>query len=171
MKKLLASLEKAGRLAEDCTVVALLGTMVVLAVAQIVNREIFGGALQISWSDELVRIIVLWLAMVGSIAAARDNKHIRIDAIAHLLSGTAVRWIRVVVDLFAAAVCAFIGYHAWRLVAMEREWGDMAAIDVPLWLLHTVVPAAFVLISYRFLIQVVSELIALVGGDSEEAAA
>ena len=168
MKKVLASLDKAGRLAENFALVALLGTMIVLSVLQIVNRQFFGGSLAISWADELIKIIVLWLAMVGSIAAARDNKHIRIDAISHLLSGPIVRWARVVVDLFAAAVCAVIGYHAWRLIVLEREWGDMAAIDVPLWILHAVVPAAFILVSYRFVVQVVSGCVALLGGKAEE---
>ena len=57
-------------------------------------------------------MIVLWLAMVGSIAACRDNRHIRIDLITHILSGTVVSWSKVVVDLFAAAVCAVIGWQA-----------------------------------------------------------
>ena len=154
MRKLLASLERAGRSAENFALVVLLAVMVGLSVLQIANRQFLSGSLSLSWADELVRIIVLWLAMVGSIAAARDNKHIRIDAIAHLLPESALRWIRVVVDLFTAGVCAFIGYHAWRLVVMEREWGDMAAIDVPVWVLHAIVPGAFFLISYQFVVQV-----------------
>lgn len=134
--------------------VALLATMVLLSVLQIANRQLFDGSLAIAWSDELIRIIVLWLAMVGSIAAARDNKHIRIDAISHLLPQGALRWIRAIVDLFAAAVSGFVAYQAWRLTVMEREWGDMAAIDVPMWVLHAVVPVAFALISYRFVVRV-----------------
>ncbi len=168
MKKLLASLDKAGRLAENFALVTLLGTMIVLSVLQIANRQFFGGSLAISWADELIKIIVLWLAMVGSIAAARDNKHIRIDAISHLLKGPIVDWARIVVDLFAAGVCAVIGYHAWRLIVLEREWGDMASIDIPIWILHAIVPAAFILVSYRFFVQVISGCVALLGPDNEE---
>ena len=166
MTKLLASLEKGGRYTENFALVALLAIMVLLSVLQIVNRQFLGGSLQIVWADEVIRTIVLWLAMVGSIAAARDNKHIRIDAVAHLVSSSVLRWIRVVVDLFAAGVCAMIGYHAWRLIMQEREWGDMSAIDVPVWLLHAIVPAAFILISYQFLLHV---LRGVIGADTSGA--
>ena len=154
MKKALEKLERAGRFAENTALVVLLGTMIVVAVFQIVNRQLLGSMFAIPWADELVRFIVLWLAMVGSIAACRDNKHIRIDAITHVLSGSVVTVIKIVVDIFAAAVCAMIGWQAFRLVREEVSWGEYVIGDVPLWLAHAVVPVAFFLISYQFLVRV-----------------
>lgn len=154
MRKFLDSLERAGRLAENVSLLVLLGTMIGVAVFQIVNRQLLGGAFSLAWADELVKMIVLWLAMVGSIAACRDNKHIRIDLITHVLSGTIVSWIKVVVDLFAAGVCAVIAWQAWRLIGEERTWGDVILGDVPLWIAHAIVPLAFALVSYRFLVRV-----------------
>lgn len=153
MKKFLDSLDRAGRFAENTALVVLLGTMICVSVFQIINRQLLDGSFSLSWADELVKIIVLWLAMVGSIAAARDNRHIRIDLITHVLSGPVVAWAKVIVDLFAAAVCAVIGWHAYRLVREEMSWGDTIFTDVPLWLLHTIVPLAFVLLSYQFLVR------------------
>ncbi len=158
MKKLLASLERAGKLAENAALLVLLGTMIGVSVFQIVNRQLLGGSFSLSWADELVKMIVLWLAMVGSIAASRDNKHIRIDLITHILSGTIVAWIKIVVDLFAAGVCAMIGWQAWRLVREEMSWGDMILGELPLWIAHAIVPAAFILISYRFFVRVLTLL-------------
>ena len=43
--------------------------MIVVAVFQIVTRQLLGSMFAMPWADELVRFIVLWLAMVGSIAA------------------------------------------------------------------------------------------------------
>ena len=147
-------MERAGRFAENTALVVLLGTMILVAVFQIVNRQLLGSMFAIPWADELVRFIVLWLAMVGSIAACRDNKHIRIDAITHVLSGVVVSWIKILVDVFAAAVCATIGWHAFRLVREEMSWGDFVMGDVPLWLAHAIVPLAFFLISYQFMVRV-----------------
>jgi C4-dicarboxylate transporter DctQ subunit len=158
LRKILDSLERAGRLAENIALLVLLGTMIGVAVFQIINRQLLGGTFGMAWADELVKMIVLWLAMVGSIAACRDNKHIRIDLITHILSGTIVSWIKVVVDLFAAAVCAMIAWQAWRLIGEERTWGDVILGDVPLWLAHAIVPLAFALVSYRFLVRVFSLL-------------
>ncbi len=154
MKGLLQKLERAGRLAENTAMIVLLGTMIGVAVFQIVNRQILGGMFTLAWADELVRLIVLWLAMVGSIAACRDNKHIRIDLITHILTGSVITWIKILVDLFAAGVCAMIGWQAWRLIKEEMSWGDTVLGNVPLWLMHAIVPLAFVLVSYQFLVRV-----------------
>jgi len=150
LKPVLALLEKIGRVAEDATLVILLGSMVVMAVTQIVLRQVFDDT--ISWADEFIKIVVLWLAMVGSIAAARDNRHIRIDVLSHVLPDRLVVLSRIVVDLFAASVCAMIAWQAWRYLQIEIEWQETVLGDVPAWIVHAVVPAAFLLISYRFLV-------------------
>ena len=154
MKGLLGKLDRAGRLAENVALMVLLGTMIGVAVFQIVNRQLLDGMFTLSWADELVRLIVLWLAMVGSIAACRDNKHIRIDLITHILTGSVITWIKIVVDVFAAGVCAMIGWQAYRLIQEQISWGDTVLSNVPLWLVHAIVPLAFTLISYRFVVRV-----------------
>ncbi len=159
MRKTLDSLERAGKHAENTALVVLLAAMVGVSVFQIINRQLLNGAFTIAWADEFVKFVVLWLAMVGSIAACRDNKHIRIDLITHILSGRIISWIKIVVDLFAAAVCAMIAWQAWRLVREEMSWGDTVLGNVPMWIAHAIVPIAFVLISYQFLVRVLKLLL------------
>lgn len=166
MKSFLALLEKIGRVAEDAALVVLLGAMVTLAVAQIVLRQFFDAA--IPGSDELIRLFVLWLAMVGSVAAARDNRHIRIDALSHVLPDRLVTLIRMVVDLFAAVVCAVIAWHAWRYLQIEIEYEETVLDNFPAWIAHAVVPAAFLLISYRFVVSVAAQIHATLRGESPE---
>ncbi|MDJ0793891.1 MAG: TRAP transporter small permease [Woeseiaceae bacterium] len=170
MKKLLDSLERAGRLAENTALVLLLGTMIGVSVFQIINRELLGSTFAIAWADELVKIIVLWLAMVGSIAAARDNRHIRIDLITHILSGPLVTWARIVVDVFAAIVCGVIGWYAYLLIREEISWGDTIFNNTPLWIMHAIVPLAFALISYQFVVRVAKLVHSLFAGESGETA-
>lgn len=168
MKNVLNSLERAGRLAENTALLVLLGTMIGVSVFQIINRQLLGSSFSLAWADDLVKMIVLWLAMVGSIAACRDNKHIRIDLITHILSGKIVSLIKIVVDLFAAAVCAMIGWQAYRLVREEVSWGDTILGDLPLWIAHAIVPVAFFLISYQFLVRVAKLFHGLFGPDEAE---
>ena len=104
------------------------------------------------WADELIRLMVLWLALVGSIAACRENRHIRIDALSHVLPETVVKVIRVLVDVFAAVVCGIIAVQAWRYLQVEIEYEFTVLVDSPAWIAHAIMPAAFALISYRFLV-------------------
>ena len=157
-KSLLASLERFGRAAENAALVVLLGSLILLAVAQIVLREVFGTGL--FWADEVVKLLVLWLALVGSIAATRDNRHIRIDALSHLLPETAIGVIRILVDVFAALVCAVIAWQAYRYLQLEIEFEDTVLINVPAWIAHVILPAAFALISYRFAVSVAGRVVA-----------
>ena len=68
-------LDRLGRLLENLALVTLLSGMILLAVGQIVLREVFDTG--VIWADELIKLMVLWLAMVGSIAASRDNRRRR----------------------------------------------------------------------------------------------
>lgn len=151
-KQLLERLDRIGSSLETVMLVSMLTAMMIVAVGQIVMREAFGTGF--GWADELIRLMVLWLALVGSIAACRENRHIRIDALSHVLPDSAVKVLRVVVDLFAAIVCAVIAVQAWRYLQVEIEYGDTVLVDTPAWLAHAIMPAAFALISYRFLVSV-----------------
>ncbi len=147
---LLAHLDRFGRFAENTFLVALLGAMMVLSVTQIVMREVFGTGFV--WAGELLKLMVLWLAMIAAIAACRDNRHIRIDALSHLLPKKLIRLIRVFVDLFAAAVCVVIAWQAYRYLQLEIEFEDKVLINTPAWIAHVVVPVSFAVSGYRFVV-------------------
>jgi len=166
LKAFLSRLDRIGRFAENAALVTLLSAMMVLAVGQIVLREVFSTGFV--WADELIKLMVLWLAMVGSIAAARDNRHIRIDALSHILPETAIKLTRVLVDVFAAAVCGIIAWHTYRYLQLEIEFDDSVLIDTPAWVAHLIVPLAFALIAYRFLVSIAWQLYRLILGDEVE---
>lgn len=167
MSALLTRLEAAGRLAENIALVTMLGGMVVLAVLQIVLREFFDGSLV--WADEFIKITVLWLAMVGSVAAARDNRHIRIDVLSHVLPGRAIIVARIIVDVFAAGVSAVIAWQAWRYMQLEIEFGETVLVDKPAWIAHGIVPLAFLIVSYRFVVNAIVEATAAWRAGEQEA--
>ncbi len=149
----------------------MLAVMMLVAVGQIIMREVFGTGF--GWAEELVSLIVLWLALVGSIAACRENRHIRIDALSHVLPDGAVDIIRVLVDLFAAAVCGVIAVQAWRFLQIEIEYAAVTTVlvDTPAWIAHSIMPLAFALISYRFVVSAIKqadESIFGVAGDGVE---
>jgi len=146
----LARLDSLGRVLENAVLVALLGAMMLLSVTQIVMREIFNTG--IVWAGELLKLMVLWLAMIAAIAACRDNRHIRVDVLSHVLPRQAIRFTRVVVDLFAAAVCLMVAWQAWRYLELEIEFGDTVLIDTPAWIAHVVIPVSFAFTGYRFIV-------------------
>lgn len=158
--RILGHLERIGRSAENTVLVLLLTAMIVVAVSQIALRELFDTGL--IWADELVKLMVLWIAMLGSVAAGRDDRHLRIDVVSHSLSGKAISIIRLVVEIFAAVVCGVVTWHAFRWLKIEFEDKDTVLVDFPAWLAHSMMPLAFILMTYRFSLSSVKRVIELI---------
>ncbi len=140
--------------------------MMLLAVGQIVMREVFSTGFV--WADELIKIMVLWLAMIGSVAASRDNRHIRIDALSHILPKPAIKLTRILVDLFAVAVCAVVAWHSYRYLLLEIEFEDRVLINKPAWIAHLIVPLGFALVAYRFAVSIAWQIYRFATGDEGE---
>ena len=135
---------------EDAILVVLLMAMIGLAVAQILLRNLFEGG--IVWGDILVRILVLWIGLLGAMVATRQKQHIRIDLIARFLPQR-VQWGAVTLaDLFTGGICAVTAWFSFRFVLSEWDFGGIAFAGVPVWLCEAIIPFAFTIISLRFLI-------------------
>jgi TRAP-type C4-dicarboxylate transport system permease small subunit len=141
-------IEAAGRWLEDTLLVGLFAGLTLVAVMQIVLRNL--GLAGFVWADGLVRIGVLWIALLGAVAASRDQKHIAIDLARRLLPARFWRPISIVVNAFAATVCGFLAYYSWTFVRDSRVFGDTLFGDWPAWLFQLILPVAFALISYRY---------------------
>jgi TRAP-type C4-dicarboxylate transport system permease small subunit len=164
--KVLGSLERFGRAAENAILVLLLSAMIFLAVGQIALRELFETGLL--WADELIKLLVLWIAMLGSVAASRDDRHLRIDVLSHALSEKMISMTRLVVETFAAVICAVVTWHAFRWLQIEYEYRDTVLIDFPAWFAHAILPLAFILMTYRFTLSAISRAIQLASVKSSE---
>jgi TRAP-type C4-dicarboxylate transport system permease small subunit len=141
--------ERLGRWLENTLLAVALFAMIGLAATQVVLRSVFGGGL--AWADEALRLLVLWAAMLGAIAASRDNVHLRIDLLSRFLPATWRQLTAVLVDLFAAAVSAILARYSWSFVGQSREFGDQVLGSWPAWPFQAILPAAFALIAYRYL--------------------
>lgn len=146
----LKRLEKAGKIAEDAILVLILGSMILLAAGQIILRNFFDFG--IIWGDELLRLLVLWLAVAGAVAASRSNKHINIDVLNRFLPDRAALAVRIVVHLFTAVVCGVVAWFSLAFVQTSREFEDVLLGNVPAWILQAVLPVGFGLISWRYIV-------------------
>lgn len=135
---------------ETGLVALLVLAMVVLAGAQIVLRNFFDTGL--AWLDPVLRAMVLWAAMLGALAAAREDKHIGIDFLAHFVHGRARRVMRCAALLFAAGISALMAWHGYGLVQLDYG-SDVSVGGIPGWIVEAVLPAGFGLLAARFLLR------------------
>ena len=151
--------ERIGRGLENLLLAIILFSMIGLAAWQVVLRNVVGSG--IGWADEALRLMVLWAAIFGAVAASRDNVHLRIDLLSRFLSRTGGMATVVFVELFTVGVAGVLAWYSWEFVAESREFGDQIFGELPVWPFQAVLPAGFVLIAYRYLIAAVGQLLAL----------
>lgn len=136
------------RRVEDGLLVLMLSAMIALSGAQILLRNIWHGGF--TWADPLLRVMVLWVALLGAMAATRDDKHITIDILSRYLSAKGRLLSRLITDSFTGVVCALLAYHGARFVILEYQVDAMAFDRVPAWICELIIPIGFAIIALRF---------------------
>lgn len=146
---------------EDGLLAGLLTLMLALAVAQIALRNFWETGLV--WGDPLTKVLVLWVALLGAMVAARQHNHINIDVLSRFLPAPLKAASEALCSLFAAAVCGVVAYHAAELVLLDREAGTLAFAAVPTWVSELIIPIGFGIIGLRYLLLAFADLAALLG--------
>ena len=136
---------------EDALVIFFLFSILVIAVIQIILRNIFDSG--IIWGDSLVNILVLWLGLTASIVASRQNKHINIDVLTQYMPDLYKIYVKKLGLLFASIVCFCISYYSLVFISGEFLLGEYAFSNIPVWLTESIIPLAFLVMGIRYLLQ------------------
>jgi TRAP-type C4-dicarboxylate transport system permease small subunit len=146
---------------EDASLALLLGAMIALASLQIFLRNFFDEGFV--WIDPLLRVLVLWVGLMGALAASRGNRHITIDALSRFLSPRLQAAASLLTSLATVLVSGLVAWHSGRFVAMEFEFGSTGLAGLPAWPFQTIMPFAFGVIALRYLVHAGSDAAVLLG--------
>jgi TRAP-type C4-dicarboxylate transport system permease small subunit len=151
-----ARFDRFARGLETWLIVIILGGLILLGASQIALRNFF--SIGFAWGDGLARLAVLWLGLLGALAASRDGRHIAMGAVTRWLPPRLRMIAGVCADVFGAGVSAALAWASWALVSDSREFGDTMLGDVPAWWLQSIMPVAFALIAWQFVAQAVKRM-------------
>lgn len=136
--------------AEDIVLAALIGALLLIAVGQIVLR--LGFSAGVVWIEPVARMGVLWLALLGALGAARQHRHIAIDALPLALPPRLRRIAWRITQLGASGVSGVLAWFAWQLLLLEREIAASFIPGLPSWVPMLVLPLGFGLMAVRLLL-------------------
>ena len=165
MSRFFSQLKKGERIlavVEDSLLVVLLFSTMLIAVAQIILRNGFSSGL--SWADPALKMMVLYLTIVGSIVATRENKHLSIDVLSKFLPEKLNFMVQRFTNAFAALICFYMAYYSVDLVQLSLEFNDRTFSNIPVWILQLIMPVGFGLMALRFVFNIFSNEIS---ADSE----
>ena len=133
--------------------VGMLAVMILLAAYQVIARNFFDTG--ILWGDSLVRILVLWITLLGAMVASRDDSHIRMDLLSQFLDGSRRRFARRCGSVFTCIICGVFAWHSFRFVQMDYEYQEMAFARVPALVCEAIMPLGAGVMCLRYFLLVI----------------
>jgi TRAP-type transport system small permease protein len=149
LRALLGSLDRAAALAACALIAALLGCVALGVVTRSLGDPV-------SWTDELSRFLMVWLAVFGWILGSRKRIHVRIRYFQDRLPPGAHATVEFFIQL---ALTAFGVLLAWHSVGLVGRNHDLAATSLPISMAWMYVP--MVLAGVVTALQGASEAVAL----------
>lgn len=115
--------------------------MTALYFIQIVARYVFSTG--ISWSEEMVRYLMVWLTYIGATILAKDNSHIAMtvleDVFPFMKKGL---WLlKYIVMIVYCAIVAKFSFAALEMAKVQTS----SAMLIPMNIIYVVIPLSMVL--------------------------
>lgn len=156
--------------------IKILETALMIAVAMIVldvlwgviSRYVLGN--QSSWTEELARVLLVWISLLGASVAFGIKGHLGVDYFVELMDPAAKRIMGVVANLvvlvFASSIILYGGIQlVARTFQLEQQ---MIAISIPKGYVYMAVPISGVFMII-FTIETIIEIIAAPLGGAKDA--
>jgi TRAP-type C4-dicarboxylate transport system permease small subunit len=134
---------------EDALLIGLFSAMLGMAVLQIVLRVGFSSG--IVWGDVMVRILVLWICLLGAMTATRQDRHINIDVLTRYLPDRFRNRVAATVRLVTSIVCLLMTWEGVKLVRLDYVYRTTAFAAVPAWLCEVIIPVGFFVMALRYI--------------------
>jgi len=168
----LERIDKAIARFEGWLLVVFLSLMVILTFVQVMLRSLYiyahlGWANtlmgSLDWSELFVRLLVLWVTFLGASLVTRENKHIKIDLLTHLMPATWSPYRELLLSVSGAIVSALMIRASLFYIHTEISFGGSVFLSVPTWVGQLILPAGFSLICFRFLLRTMASALQILG--------
>jgi TRAP-type C4-dicarboxylate transport system permease small subunit len=100
------------RITDSLAAVPLLILIVIFNIG-VVKRYWLSEPLQ--WTEEISGLLMIWIVMIGAIAAERDNQHLTISVVTDLLPGRVAATVDLVISTLSAIFLLYVGYVGYKL--------------------------------------------------------
>lgn len=137
---------------------ALRGAALLLGFAAAVKLLLWAFPSSVPGAQRFALGLMLWAGMLGASVAAKERRHIVIDAVVKKLDADTKRPIALISGLVTGAFCAFIGLlSGMQLVGEIHDWasnegvGLYESLPIPTWIATLAIPTSFFIMGARFI--------------------
>lgn len=133
---------------EEIFLVILLLAMVILIFVQVCMRYIANYSL--SWSEELARILFIWVSWIGISLGQKKGEHIKITMVTDRLQGNARKIVLLVSNACTLIILAVLCVNGAQVVEHVLSMGGVTpALGIPKFIMYGAVPISCFLMAVR----------------------
>ncbi len=105
------------------------------------------------WSVQFNEYSLLWIAMLGGGWLLRREKHVSLDTVTRRLKGSGLKRLRVIHAFLGLLICGILAYYSGAVTWDNFRRGvlDVRAVDVPKYLILSVIFFGFSVMALEFL--------------------
>ena len=123
----------------------------VLIVAMTFSVVVYQRGIAIPWLDDVLRMLLIWLVYLGSVALCFRNDHITMDAVYLRVPPLVRRVIDLIVGVMGVALCGYIAKFGLDTVAREIDYEALLPSGyLPAWPQTLAIPLCFALMAVAY---------------------
>ncbi len=114
----------------------------IIAFLQVIFRYVFNSSL--SWAEEAVRYLFIWMFFLGMAEATRCGLHITLDAIFTNMTVAVKRNVLTIIDSIIIAFLGFLTFFGFKLTLINMAQKS-PAMQIPMGYIYLAIPVGSVL--------------------------
>lgn len=141
-----------------CDAVARLATLLAtivcgfLILATSFSVVVYQRGITISWLDDLLRMLLIWLVFLGSVAPVWRRDHINMDAVYTRFPPGLRRLVDMLIAVMGLVICGYLAWMSLGSVLREREFNTLLPSgELLVWPQTLSIPVSFGLIALAYL--------------------
>lgn len=131
--------------------------MALLLIIGVVMRSVFNNSL--TFTEEVSSALLVLVSFFGLGYCARKGRHITMSMVFDVVGNKYKKIFMIVISFVSAIAMGYIGYLALRYVLSVKNLGRVtAALQIPMYIIYSVVPIGFFLGAIDYLITFISNI-------------
>lgn len=133
-----------------------LGSAMIIGILQVFCRYFLNSSL--TWSEEIMRYMLLWLVFTTLPIAVVSKKHISLDIILEKVSPEIKKWMEIIINLIGIIIIVSLAIHSIELVALGKLQ-RASSINIQLNYIYIIVPISLIITAFHFIELLVKECV------------
>ena len=137
-----------------------LGSAMIIGILQVFYRYFLN--LSLTWSEEIMRYMLLWLVFTTLPIAVVSKKHISLDIILEKVSPEIKKWMEIIINLIGIIIIVSLAFYSIELVALGKLQ-RVSSINIQLNYIYIIVPISLIITVFHFIELLVKECVRKTG--------